>query len=81
MERLYSFNYKTNATVLAYKQNNALEAWKLNPHFTFNAINTIGDSVLKGRQDEAYEYFTKLAELIRNSMANAFNLIKPFRKK
>ena len=49
---------------------------QLNPHFTFNAINTIGDSILKGRSEEAYEYFTKLSELIRSSMTNAFQLDK-----
>jgi len=49
---------------------------QLNPHFTFNALNTIGDSVLEGRSEEAYEYFTKLAALIRISMTNAFQLDK-----
>lgn len=49
---------------------------QLNPHFTFNALNTIGDSVLEGRKEEAYKYFSKLSDLIRSSMTNAFQLDK-----
>jgi hypothetical protein len=45
---------------------------QLNPHFTFNAINTIGDSIMEGDRLEAYEYFVKLSGLIRKSMSNAF---------
>ena len=49
---------------------------QLNPHFTFNAINTVGDSILHGRKNEAYENLTKLSELIRSSMDNAFQVFK-----
>ena len=49
---------------------------QLNPHFTFNAINTVGDSILNGRKNEAYENLTKLSELIRSSMDNAFQADK-----
>ena len=44
---------------------------QLNPHFTFNALNAIGDAVQEGRKEEAYEYFSKLSDLIRSSMSNA----------
>jgi len=49
---------------------------QLNPHFTFNAINTVGDSILSDRKHEAYENLTKLSELIRSSMINAFHVYK-----
>lgn len=49
---------------------------QLNPHFTFNAINTVGDSILNDRKQEAYENLTKLSELIRSSMDNAFQVHK-----
>lgn len=49
---------------------------QLNPHFTFNAINTVGDSILSDRKHEAYENLTKLSELIRSSMINAFQVYK-----
>lgn len=50
---------------------------QLNPHFTFNALNTVGDSILSDRKHEAYENLTKLSELIRSSMINAFQVYKP----
>lgn len=49
---------------------------QLNPHFTFNAINSIGHAVLEGKNIEAYEYFTSLSNLIRKSMTNAFEPYK-----
>lgn len=45
---------------------------QLNPHFTFNAINSIGYAIMQGKKEEAYDYFTKLSGLIRKSMKNAF---------
>lgn len=49
---------------------------QLNPHFTFNAINSIGDAVLEGRNQEAYTYFTKLSALIRKSTTHALEPYK-----
>ncbi|MGC9342206.1 MAG: sensor histidine kinase [Bacteroidales bacterium] len=49
---------------------------QLNPHFTFNAINSIGGAILTGKNEEAYKYFTKLSGLIRKSMKNAFQPYK-----
>jgi len=45
---------------------------QLNPHFTFNAINSIGHAIVMGKKEEAYQYFIHLSELIRKSMLNAF---------
>lgn len=49
---------------------------QLNPHFTFNAINSIGYAIMEGRKEEAYDYFTKISGLIRKSMKNAFRPYK-----
>jgi hypothetical protein len=49
---------------------------QLNPHFTFNAINSIGNAILQGNNMEAYEYFTSLSDLIRKTMHNAFEPFK-----
>lgn len=49
---------------------------QLNPHFTFNAINSIGGAIIDGKNVEAYEYFTKLSNLVRKSMTNAFQTYK-----
>ncbi len=53
---------------------------QLNPHFTFNAINSIGYAIMEGKKQEAYDYFTKLSGLIRKSMKNAFYPYKTLRE-
>lgn len=49
---------------------------QLNPHFTFNAINSIGHGMMNGDSKEAYSYFAILSNLIRESMKNAFEPYK-----
>ncbi len=49
---------------------------QLNPHFTFNAINSIGLAMMEGKSMEAYEYFVSLSDLIRKTMKNAFEPYK-----
>ncbi|WP_439130632.1 histidine kinase [Polaribacter sp.] len=41
---------------------------QMNPHFTFNALNSIQNLVLKGSKEDAYNYLTKFAELIRKNL-------------
>lgn len=41
---------------------------QMNPHFMFNAINSIQSLVLLEKRTEAYRYLTKLADLIRNNL-------------
>lgn len=38
---------------------------QIDPHFTFNAMNSIGASILKHKPDEAYSYLQKFSRLIR----------------
>ena len=38
---------------------------QLDPHFTFNALNAIGASIIIGNKNEAYDYFVQFSELIR----------------
>jgi hypothetical protein len=74
------FIYRNNRKRLSQEKliNYQLQAImnQLNPHFTFNAINSIGGAILKGRNEEAYNYFAKLSGLIRKSMKNAFQPYK-----
>jgi hypothetical protein len=49
---------------------------QLNPHFTFNAINSIGQLMLKGDKREGYKHFVSLSDLVRKSMKNAFEPYK-----
>ncbi len=44
---------------------------QLDPHFTFNAMNAIGASILTGNKKEAYEYFAELSQLIRLTLEKA----------
>ena len=41
---------------------------QMNPHFMFNAMNSIQSLVLKGDKHEAYNYLTKFASLIRENL-------------
>lgn len=48
----------------------ALQA-QMNPHFIFNALNSIQDLVLKNNVDSAYTYISKFAQLVRNTLKNS----------
>ncbi|MBL0912738.1 MAG: histidine kinase [Bacteroidia bacterium] len=50
--------------LIAESQLSALQA-QMNPHFVFNAINSIQYYILSQKEDEAYDYLTKFAKLIR----------------
>ncbi len=41
---------------------------QMNPHFTFNALNSIQNLVLKGNKYEAYDYLNKFSVLIRENL-------------
>ena len=41
---------------------------QMNPHFTFNALNSIQNLVLKGDKKNAYNYLTKFSSLLRESL-------------
>ncbi|QVY67207.1 sensor histidine kinase [Polaribacter sp. Q13] len=51
----------------AHLQLKSLRA-QMNPHFMFNAMNSIQSLVLKGDKHEAYSYLTKFASLIRENL-------------
>lgn len=41
---------------------------QMNPHFIFNALNSIQDLVLKGDKKNSYTYITKFAGLVRKTL-------------
>jgi len=55
---------------LAEYQMRALRS-QMNPHFIFNAINSIQEYILKKNHHEAYSYLTKFSHLIRQVLNNA----------
>ncbi|MNX96977.1 Sensor histidine kinase YpdA [compost metagenome] len=56
--------------LLAEYQMNALQA-QMNPHFIFNAINTIQGYILRKNEDDAYDYLSKFSKLIRMVLTNS----------
>ena len=49
---------------------NALRA-QMNPHFIFNAINSIQHFIMKNEQESAHRYLSKFSKLIRNVLDNS----------
>lgn len=51
-------------------RNSELKALKsqMNPHFMFNAMNSIQSLILKGEKEDAYKYLTKFSSLIRENL-------------
>jgi two-component sensor histidine kinase len=55
---------------LASHQMTALRA-QMNPHFTFNAINSIQRFILRNDQEQAYDYLSRFSRLIRQVLNNS----------
>ncbi len=50
---------------------------QMNPHFTFNAINSISSVIFKEDKRTAYNFFTKFSDLIRFTLKNAEKISVP----
>lgn len=46
---------------------------QMNPHFIFNALNSIQDLVLKGNIENSYSYITMFSNLVRQTLAYSEN--------
>ena len=44
---------------------------QLDPHFTFNALNTVSAKILKGERFEAYDLMTSFSNLMRSAMLHS----------
>ncbi|MEM6515007.1 MAG: histidine kinase [Bacteroidota bacterium] len=44
---------------------------QMNPHFIFNAMNSVQSLIIKDKKDEAYNYLTKLSQLIRKTLTSS----------
>jgi two-component sensor histidine kinase len=49
---------------------------QIDPHFTFNAMNSIASVIMKEEKEKAYNYFVKLANLIRQVLASGDKLTR-----
>jgi len=56
--------------LVAEYQMTALQA-QMNPHFIFNAINTIQGYILRKNENDAYSYLAKFSKLIRMVLSNS----------
>lgn len=53
---------------------------QMNPHFVFNAINSIQSQILQKNRHEAYGYLTKFSQLIRLILNNTNEITVPLSK-
>ena len=72
---LFWFRSRLKRQTFLAEQQSELNASKLtaiqsqmNPHFIFNALNSIQDLVLKGDVTNSYTYITKFADLVRRTL-------------
>ncbi len=49
---------------------------QLDPHFTFNAVTSVGSLIMKGEKEKAYNYFIKLSGLLRSVLTDSAVLLK-----
>jgi ligand-binding sensor domain-containing protein len=50
---------------------------QFDPHFTFNAVTSVGSLIMKGEKEKAYNYFIKLSNLLRSVITDSTLLLKP----
>ena len=50
---------------------------QIDPHFTFNAINSIASVILKEEKEKAYSFFVKLSSLIRQVLTSGDKITRP----
>ncbi len=53
---------------------------QLDPHFTFNALNSIGSSIITGVREEAYQQLLRFSALLRASLSDADSVARPLKK-
>lgn len=49
---------------------------QIDPHFTLNALNAIGSSILNDYKEDAYDYLQRFSRLIRHSLTEADNITR-----
>jgi len=50
---------------------------QFDPHFTFNAVTSVGSLIMKGEKEKAYGYFIKLSKLLRSIITDSTILLRP----
>jgi len=66
---------KLRSELLRLQMNSFLK--EFDPHFTFNAISSVGSLIMKNERKAAYLYLTRLSSLLRTSLRDSTSLLKP----
>jgi ligand-binding sensor domain-containing protein len=53
---------------------------QFDPHFTFNAVTSVGSLIMKGEKEKAYNYFIKLSNLLRSVITDSGILLRPLQQ-
>jgi len=53
---------------------------QFDPHFTFNAVTSVGSLIMKGEKEKAYNYFIKLSNLLRSIISDSGVLFRPLQQ-
>jgi ligand-binding sensor domain-containing protein len=64
----------------SYKMQLSSVVSQLDPHFTFNAVSSIGSLIMKGEKERAYTYLLKLSGLLRSVLTDSSQMVKPIRE-
>ncbi|WP_193706388.1 sensor histidine kinase [Tenacibaculum piscium] len=67
LEKAYAKLEKQKENELALLRLQTLKA-QMNPHFMFNTLNAIQNLILKGNKEDAYDYLTRYAVLMRENL-------------
>ena len=64
----------------SYKMQLSAVISQLDPHFTFNAVSSVGSLIMKGEKEKAYAYLLKLSGLLRSVLTDSPVLLKPIKE-
>lgn len=53
---------------------------QMDPHFTFNAINSLGTLIYTEAKEDAYDYLVKFSDLIRKTLESSNNIAQPLER-
>ena len=73
--RIKGEKQKLKSELLKLQMNSVLK--EFDPHFTFNAISSVGALIMKNDRQAAYLYLTRLSSLLRASLRDSALIIKP----
>jgi hypothetical protein len=73
--RLNEEKQKLKSELIRLQMNSFLK--EFDPHFTFNALSSVGALIMKNERQAAYLYLTRLSSLLRASLRDSSLIVKP----